>query len=155
MSLVAYKMLRRRAPRLEAVSSRPRHRRPSGRRKVVVRQFCFLFLFLLALPLYLKRPRLFLTDHPIPRNIWITSPAYNLSMALNLTQSWPRLNPEYRVIHHNDQEAREFICTHFDQELCKIYDSYPVPVMKKNWKSIYFAAAPTLRRTLDPSARPT
>ena len=32
---------------------------------------------------------------------------------------------------------------------------YEPDPMKKNWKSIYFAAAPTLRRTLDPSARPT
>jgi mannosyltransferase OCH1-like enzyme len=69
----------------------------------------------------------------LPRTIWITSAAHNLTMAGPIANSWVRLNPEFQVVHHNDQEADAFVCSMYDTELCQIYQSLPLPVMKADF----------------------
>jgi mannosyltransferase OCH1-like enzyme len=69
----------------------------------------------------------------IPKIIWQTSkdsfdklPQY----AKDAAQTWKNLNPEYEYVHMDDEKAKSFIIREFGEDWLKIFNSYPLGVMR-------------------------
>jgi mannosyltransferase OCH1-like enzyme len=69
----------------------------------------------------------------IPKIIWQTykDPFYQLPQyAKACAQTWKDLNPEYKYMYMDDEEARSFILHEFGEDWLEIFDSCPVGVMR-------------------------
>jgi hypothetical protein len=69
----------------------------------------------------------------IPKIIWQTSkepfnqlPRY----AKDAAETWKNLNPEYKYIYMDDDEAKSFILHEFGEDWLEIFNSYPLGVMR-------------------------
>lgn len=77
----------------------------------------------------LLRPRL----SPFPQTIWVTSP--NRTQVEPILQTWIEKNPEFTLVHHDNEQAQDYICQHFDKTFCEMYQQLPLPVMKADvWR---------------------
>lgn len=110
------------------------------------RQRCGTILLMVASLLVLRfnLTRRLLLLPPLPRLIWITSKHPGSSWKNDtIIKTWSDLNPTYKIVHHSDAEAEQFMCsTDFfhnhevsNQTLCQVYQSLPLPVMKADmWR---------------------
>jgi hypothetical protein len=62
-------------------------------------------------------------NKPIPKNIFQTWGQKNLSPALQeAASSWQKFNPDWQITIFDDKQCREFIATHFDEDVLWAYD---------------------------------
>ena len=97
--------------------------------------FIIFFIFLISCTMFpITTPS---NSQKIPKVIYQThkalTPSDLVPEARNAHNSWIKANPDYTIVYMNDQEIDDFIKTHFDHQVYKVFNALPLGVMKADF----------------------